>query len=120
MAAARTCRATSASLVAASSAHMTDGTHDSAVSAAAVWRKRRRADRLRQLRTARSTPPITAPRKVISAKPTSGIILPSTSNETPAAWTAAATVVVIAAATTPATTVFRQSDLAERVVPDGR
>src|SRR5262245_30711364 len=118
MTAARTCSATSASFVAASSGEVTDGTHDSAVSATAVWRKRRRAERLRRLSTARSTPPMMAPRAVIWVKPASGIISPSTSNETPAAWNAAAAPVVAAAATRPATTVVRRSDIAERVVAD--
>src|SRR6266536_4467735 len=82
MTAAPTCSATSASLVVAASAQATDGTHDSAVSATAIWRKRRRAERLRRLSTARSTPPITAPTKVSWAKSTSGIILPPTLNDT--------------------------------------
>lgn len=99
-------------LVASSSGQATDGTQDSAVSARAVWRKRRWAERLRRSSTARTTPPITAPRKVIWAKPASGITSPSTSNDTPAAWTAAATAVVTAAATRPATAVVRRSDLA--------
>jgi hypothetical protein len=72
-----------------------------------------------RLSTARTTPPITAPRKVIWAKPTSGITSPSTPNDTPATWTAAATAVATAAATKPATTVVCRSDLAERVVAYG-
>jgi hypothetical protein len=77
-------------------------------------RKRRRGERLRLSSTARTTPPITAPRKVAWAKPASGITSPSTSNDTPAAWTAAAIAVVTAAATSPATTVVRRSELARR------
>ena len=74
---------------------------------------------LRRLRTARSSPPMTAPRNVICAKPASGIISPSTASGTPMAWTAAATAVVRAAAASPTTTVERRSERGRETVGRG-
>src|SRR5688572_32058473 len=61
------------------------------------------------------TPPSTAPIRVIWAKPTSGIVSPSTASGTPAASAAAASAVVAAAATTPETRAARRTGW-ERVV----
>ena len=52
---------------------------------------------------------MTAPMKVICAKPRIGIISPSISNDTPAAWTTAAAAVVTAAPISPDTTVARRN-----------
>src|SRR3546814_849298 len=108
IAAASTWSATSVIWVPASSGISTDGRHDRAVSATVAWKKRWRADALRRLRTASSTPPMTAPRSVIWAKPSSGMTSPSISKDTPVASAAAAATVVIAAPARPDTRVVRR------------
>jgi hypothetical protein len=107
IAAARTWVATSVTTVAASSGHTTEGMHEIAVSATAERTNHRRAAPLRRLSTARRTPPMTAPSSVICAKPRIGIISPSISRDTPAAWAPAATAAVATAAATPDTAVVR-------------
>ena len=101
--------AISPSLLATSSPAAAGARQDSAVTATAVWMKRRRGRMPRRLRTATSSPPSSAPANVNWANYPSGI-LPPAARCTPAARIAVAESVVAVAATAATTSVARLSD----------